>query len=913
MSGKDPSQNSKHQESISLAESEEQYRLLFEKNPQPMWIYDSETVAFLAVNEAAIQHYGYSREEFLSMTIRDIRPPEDIPLLNQVVSTLRPELSYAGYWRHLKKDGTLIDVEIISHEIRFNGRHARLTQAKDVTEQKKAEASLKQSEQRFSQIFHASPVGISISTLKEGRFIDINEEYLKLFGATREEVIGRTALELGIWFNRDDRNRLIQQLQSGGSARNQVLRVRNRTGEIIDVLASAEVINLQGEDCILILSQNITERLRAEKVLQQSQASLANAQRIAHLGSCDWDIPNDFVSFSDEMYAIFGISKSEFKGTFHDLMALFPPEDFTTIQHAVNDALAGIKPLDIEHQIIRRDGQERYIHSLAEVITNRQGKPVSLSGSIQDITERKRSEQALRKSEERYRLVAKATNDVIWDWDLLSDKVVWNDALYTVFNYQPSQVTDNAQWWYDHLHPEDRERIVDGIHATINSGDLSWIDEYRFQRGDGSYAMVLDRGYIAQDENGKPVKMIGAMLDLTERKKAEKALRESEEKLQQAQKMESIGRLAGGIAHDFNNLLTAILGYSEITIMNLKEGDPIRANLEEIKRAGNRAANLTRQLLAFSRKQVLQPQIMDLNSIIFELDKMLRRLIGEDIELVTHLPDTLGLVKADPSQLEQVIINLIINARDAMPGGGKLTIETANVQLDAEYVNKHPEVRPGSYVMIAVSDNGEGMDEATKERIFEPFFTTKAMGKGTGLGLSTVHGIINQSEGHIWVYSEPGKGSTFKVYLPRIDMDAKPFGEAAKDSRAFVGGNETILLVEDDEIVRKMAQRVLELDGYHVLTASTPFQALSICKEFKERIHLLLTDVVMPQMSGNILAGQVLSLRPGIIVLYMSGYTENTIVHHGALDEGINFIEKPFTPDSLSHKVRTLLDKAITK
>jgi two-component system cell cycle sensor histidine kinase/response regulator CckA len=913
MSEKDPSQNTKHQESISLAESEEQYRLLFEKNPQPMWIYDSETIAFLAVNEAAIQHYGYTREEFLSMTIRDIRPPEDVALLNQVVSGLRPELSYAGHWRHLKKDGTLIDVEIISHEIRFNGRHARLTQAKDVTEQKKTEASLRQSEQRFSQIFHASPVGISITTLKEGRFIDINEEYLKLFGATREEVIGRTAFELGIWFNNDDRNSLIQKLQGGGSARNQVMRVRNRAGEIIDVLASAEVINLQGEECVLILSQNITERLRAEKVLQQSQASLANAQRIAHLGNCDWDIPNDFVSFSDEMYDIFGISKSEFGGTFNDLMALFLPEDSDWIQKAVDDALAGIKPLDIEHRIIRRDGQQRYLHSLAEVIMNRQGKPASMTGSIQDITERKRAEEALRKSEERYRLVAKATNDVIWDWDLLSDKVLWNDALYKIFNYEPSQVTDSVQWWYDHLYPEDRERIDKGINTIINSGALSWIDEYRFQRGDGSYAMVLDRGYIAQDASGKPVRMIGAMLDLTERKKAEKALHESEEKLQQAQKMESIGRLAGGIAHDFNNLLTAILGYSEIAIMNLKAGDPLRANLEEIKRAGNRAANLTRQLLAFSRKQVLQPKVMDLNSIVFELDKMLRRLIGEDIELVTHLQNSLGSVKADPGQIEQVIINLVINARDAMPEGGKLTIETTNVQLDAEYTNKHPDVKPGSYVMIAVSDNGEGMDEATQERIFEPFFTTKAVGKGTGLGLSTVHGIINQSEGHIWVYSELGNGTTFKIYLPRTDKDANQFDATARDSRAFVGGSETILLVEDDEIVRKMAQRILELDGYHVLTASTPFEALSICKEYQERIHLLLTDVVMPQMSGNILARQILPLRPDIVVLYMSGYTENTIVHHGSLDEGINFIEKPFTPDLLSHKIRTLLDKVATR
>jgi two-component system, cell cycle sensor histidine kinase and response regulator CckA len=910
MSGKVPPQNAGNQQSITLAESEEQYRLLFEKNPQPMWIYDSETLAYLAVNEAAIRQYGYSREEFLNMTLRDIRPPEDIELLNQVVSQLRPELSYAGHWRHLKKDGTIIDVEIISHELFFNGSRARLTQAKDVTEQKKAEASLRQSEERFSQIFHASPVAISITTIKEGRFVDVNEEYLKLFGSTREEVLGHTAFELGIWFHNDDRNRLLRILKEGGKVRNEVFRVRNRSGEVIDVLSSAEAINLQGEDCLLILSQNITERLRAEKVLRQSQSSLANAQRIAHLGNCDWDIANDFVAFSDEMYSIFGISRNEFGGAFMDLLGLFLPEDLPKIQNAIDDALAGVQPLDIEHRIIRPDGKERYLHILAEVITNRQGKPVSLSGTIQDITERKLAEVALQRSEERYRIVAKVTNDVIWDWDLVTNQVLWNDGLYEVFKYQPGEVVEDSDWWAARIHPADREQILNSVEALFDSGDLNWASEYRFQKADGSYATVFDRGYVAKDEQGKPVRMIGTMLDLTERRSSEKALRESEEKLQQAQKMESIGRLAGGIAHDFNNLLTAILGYSEITLLHIAEGDPLRANLEEIKRAGNRAANLTRQLLAFSRKQVLQPQIMDFNSIIFELDKMLRRLIGEDIELVTHLQEPLGMVKADPSQIEQVIINLVINARDAMPEGGKLTIETANLMLDQEYTSKHPEVKPGAYVMIAVSDNGEGMDEATKERIFEPFFTTKAIGKGTGLGLSTVHGIVNQSEGHIWVYSELGNGSTFKLYFPRTDLDTTRADASTQNKRSFIGGNEIILLVEDDEIVRNMAKRILELDGYQILTASTPFDALAICQEYKEKIHLLLTDVVMPQMSGNILAKQILAIRPDIIVLYMSGYTENTIVHHGALDEGINFIEKPFTPENLSHRVRALLDKA---
>jgi PAS domain S-box-containing protein len=913
MAEKDSTQKDKNKESISLAESEAQYRLLFENNPQPMWIYDMESLAFLTVNEAAIEHYGYSRAEFLSMTIREIHPPEDNPSLNKLVEELRPMLNYEGCWRHVKRDGSIINVEVTSHEIRFDGKRARLTQCKNVTEQKKTETSLKQSEERFSQIFHASPVSISITTLKDGRFVDANEEYLNLYGSTREELIGRTAFELGIWFNPDDRNRLIQALKNDGSARNIELRVKNKTGEIMDILASAEVIHLEGEECVLILSQNITQRLRAEKILQQSQTSLANAQRIAHLGNCDWDMINDSVSFSDETYAIFGISRSEFGGTLQDLQALFRPEDVGWIQKSLEDAVKGFKPFEIEHRIIRRDGQERFLHVIGEVIYNPQGTPVRMTGSVQDITERKRVEEALRKSEERYRLFAKATNDVIWDWDLLTGEVLWNEALYKVFNYEPSQVLENDEWWGDHIHPADRDRVLNGIHAVINSGGLKWLDEYRFQRGDNSYVPVLDRGYVARDEEGKPVRMIGAMFDLTERRKAEEALRESEEKLQQAQRMESIGRLAGGIAHDFNNLLTAILGYSEITLLNMKEDDALRSNVEEIKKGGERAANLTRQLLAFSRKQVLQPQILDLNSIVSEMDNMMRRLIGEDVELVIHLQNSLGLIKADPSQIEQVIINLVINARDAMPNGGKLMIETFNVDLDADDMTQHPNGKPGPHVLIAVSDDGEGMDESTREKIFEPFFTTKPPGKGTGLGLSTVYGIINQSEGHIWVYSEVGNGTTFKIYFPRTDVEVQRFDITGTKSPVSVIGNETILLVEDDEMVRKMAKLILELDGYQVLTATTPFEALSINREYKEKIHLLLTDIVMPQMSGHILANQILPLRPDIIVLFMSGYTENTIVHHGTLDEGVNFIGKPFTPELLSRKVRVLLDQDIRK
>jgi signal transduction histidine kinase/ActR/RegA family two-component response regulator len=393
-----------------------------------------------------------------------------------------------------------------------------------------------------------------------------------------------------------------------------------------------------------------------------------------------------------------------------------------------------------------------------------------------------------------------------------------------------------------------------------------------------------------------------------EREVAERKL--AEEQLRQAQKMEAVGKLAGGVAHDFNNLLTAINGHSDLAMRRLKHEDPLYDKLEKIKKAGERAATLTHQLLAFSRKQILQPKVLDLNQVVFELNKILQPLIGEDIDLFTKLKPDLGMIKADPGQLEQVLMNLSVNARDAMPRGGKLTIETANVYLDAEYADRHFSISPGWYVMLAVSDTGIGMDAQTQERIFDPFFTTKEVGKGTGLGLSTVYGIVKQSGGNIWVYSEVGQGTTFKVYLPCVDRCAEE-PETRIDRNQLSEGNETVLLVEDEEMVREMAKEILEESGYQVLEAKHGHEALLIAEQHRGHIHLMLSDVVMPQMSGRELAEQFAPLRKDMKVLYMSGYTDDAIVHHGVLDEGTAFIEKPFTPNALARKVRETLNTAV--
>ncbi len=384
----------------------------------------------------------------------------------------------------------------------------------------------------------------------------------------------------------------------------------------------------------------------------------------------------------------------------------------------------------------------------------------------------------------------------------------------------------------------------------------------------------------------------------------------SEAQLRQSQKMEAVGQLAGGVAHDFNNLLTAITGHSELCLLRLESKDPAYHHLEQIKKAGDRAAALTRQLLAFSRKQILQPKIIDLNQVVVDLNKMLQRLIGEDIDLLMGLAADVGMVKADPNQLEQILLNLSINARDAMPRGGRLTIETSNAHLGDEFTRDHVAVRPGQHVMLAVSDNGSGMDAETQAHIFEPFFTTKEVGKGTGLGLATVYGIVRQSGGSIWVYSEVGRGTTFKIYLPLAEGPAEA-ARVVTDNLESFKGTETVLLVEDEDVVRDMATEILRESGYHVLEAKHGPEALMLARKHPEVIHLMLTDVVMPKMSGRELAEQLTPQRQEMKVLYMSGYTDDAIVHHGVLEEGMAFIGKPFTPSALARKIRELLDASV--
>jgi two-component system cell cycle sensor histidine kinase/response regulator CckA len=543
-----------------------------------------------------------------------------------------------------------------------------------------------------------------------------------------------------------------------------------------------------------------------------------------------------------------------------------------------------------------RSGSWLEVELRAVAIRNGAGNICGYAIFVDVATEKKRIEDALRESEERFNVFMNNSSVVAFMRDVGGRYVYVNRAFEKYVGKRSTEILGKTPF---EIWPQEiAKALAEADKQVLAAGQPIEMYEKTALPGDEETREWLTIKFPFHDRR-QNVFVGSVSIDVTERKSLE-------EQLRQSQKMEAVGRLAGGIAHDFNNLLTIITGYCELLLNSSGVNEDQRGKIEEIKRAGDRAALLTRQLLAFSRKQVLAPRVLDLNVVIENLRKMIERLIGEDIEFVTVPSPKLDMVRADPGQVEQIIMNLVVNARDAMPHGGRLTIETANVELDEAYARAHRPSLPGHYVMIAVTDSGMGMDSETQKRIFEPFFTTKEQGKGTGLGLATVYGIVKQSGGFIWVYSEPGVGSSFKIYFPRVPgpMETLP---ADHIESGQLEGSETILVAEDEQSLRLLIKETLERHGYKVLVASDGKQALRMSSRFKGPIHLLIADVVMPQMGGRQLAGRLTASRSGIGVLYISGYTDDAIVHHGILDPNTAFLQKPFSPDSLARKVRMVL------
>jgi PAS domain S-box-containing protein len=571
------------------------------------------------------------------------------------------------------------------------------------------------------------------------------------------------------------------------------------------------------------------------------------------------------------------------------------PEDRERVKEGAEEARRTGVGRPMEYRFRHKDGTWRVLESTASVIRNSEGDPDKLVIVNRDVTERKRAAEALQRSETSFRSVVGDAPYGIFKANMTGKLLMVNPALEKMLGYKSQDElleVDLASGIY--RHPAEHQKVCELFIRDQHFKDV----EVEWKRKDGAFITVRCSGWPIKDEIGTDMEVFAE--DVTERRVLERQLR-------MAQKMEAVGRLSGGIAHDFNNLLGVIIGYIQVMKRNLIPGQPSYEYAEEIEKAGKRAVALTRQLLAFSRQQVLEPVILNLNALVSEMEKMLPRLIGEDIQLDVILDPVIGQVKADPGQIEQVVMNLAVNARDAMPDGGKLTIQTANAELDAAFTREHPGSIAGQYVMLAVTDTGTGMDPETQAQIFEPFFTTKGRDKGTGLGLATVYGVVKQSNGYIAVESEKRKGALFKIYLPRIEAPVATRSESIQ-APLNVRGSETILLVEDAEPLRMLARLFLKENGYHVLTAADGSEAQQVAAQTHSPIHLLLTDVVMPGINGRVLAERLAPLHPMMKVLYMSGYTDSFIAGHGVLEEGIHLLHKPFTEEALMRKIREQLD-----
>jgi PAS domain S-box-containing protein len=763
----------------------------------------------------------------------------------------------------------------------------------DDSDHKQVEESLRASEKRYRLLFEHNMAGV-LRTGLDGSILEVNDALARILGfASREEIRDRKVQDL--YCRPADREAMLTRLLTQRGLSQYELCLRHKNGSPVWVLANI-VLHEEpsGPDVIHGTIIDITERKRAEEALLLFRALIDQS----HDGIEVIDPETGrFLDVNETACRAHGYTRDE-------LLALSIPDVAPAADPAAwARTLEELRRLGSRLHIgwhRRKDGSLFPVEvNVAYVRLNRD----YIVAVVRDVTERKLAEEAARQSEERLRQAVRVSHLGIFDHDHRTDAVYWSPEERALHGWEAARAPTLDEF-VAMLHPEDRPRIAAAIRRAHDpAGDGTFDVEQRIIRPDGEVRWLVTRSQTFFEGEGdarRPLRTVGAVLDVT-------ALKRLEEQLRQALKMEAVGQLAGGVAHDFNNLLTVINGSSELALHRMRQDDPSRGLIAAILEAGERAAALTRQLLAFSRKQVLQPKVLDVNALLSELSELLLRLIGADIGLRLEAGPALGLVKVDPGQFEQAVINLAVNARDAMPGGGRITIETRNVELDESCAGQLPDARPGRYVLVAVSDTGHGMDAATRARIFEPFFTTKGPGRGTGLGLAMVYGFVKQSGGHIEVNSAVDAGTTFKVYLPRTEKPA-PADRTPQDRDKVPKGTETILLAEDQDAVRTFARHILLAEGYTVLEARDGEEACRLARERQGPIHLLITDMVMPRMGGQQLADLLARDRPSLRVLFVSGYADDTMTRTGVPRARSAFLQKPYSPDQLAQKVREVLD-----
>ncbi len=733
------------------------------------------------------------------------------------------------------------------------------------------------------------------------RILFVNPAFTRNTGYRIEEVLGMSPRILQ-GENSDPQflREMHRSLREGKSVHGEMINYRKNGTEFWVEIQISPLRNAAGEITHFVAVQrDITERRIADERLRESEAMLGAAQRQAHLGSWELEfhspeLEKAKLSWSDEVFRIFGFQPGGVELTQQTFFGRVHPDDRAMVKEVFENARREHSEYRIDHRIIRGDGVQRIVHEQATFLYDETGDLVKVLGTVQDITERKQAEEEVRHWKERYETLIRASGHIIFDWDITTGRRTYGGDTERMLRWPPDGLGQALEEWIALIHPEDRAHFEHELDRQI-AGKETIETEYRLRRGDNSYITVKDTGYPVRDENGNMTRILGSVADISSQ-------RELEVQLRRSQKMEAFGKLAGGVAHDFNNLLMVITGYNEVALSDTAPNDPRREYLQEVARAANRASTLTSQLLAFSRQQKLQPRVVNLNEVLRDTSKMLARLIGEDIEMRIEAAEDLGNTKADVGQIEQVLMNLAVNARDAMPGGGIITMSTRNARIEAE--NAPGPVPAGEYILLEVADTGMGMSPEVQARIFEPFFTTKAPGQGTGLGLATCYGIVKQSGGEIAVQSKVGAGTTFQIFLPRV-YEARKSYDIPLGPGELPTGSQTILIVEDELTVRAIMRSILQRLKYTVLEAANGAEAMRILlTPGTTPPDLLMTDVVMPEMGGRELAHRTLALFPDIRIIFISGYP--TAANEELLP-GSCFLEKPFSPKTLAETVGRML------
>ncbi|HWA57974.1 MAG TPA: PAS domain S-box protein, partial [Gemmatimonadales bacterium] len=750
------------------------------------------------------------------------------------------------------------------------------------------------SEERFSMAFEMSPTGSMLFRPSDQTIVAVNRAMERLTGYDRSRLIGRTTAQIPGFVEEGIRTTLWQTLARTGRVMGFEYPFCRADGAARQGLVWSEILQMHGDDIVLAVVHDVTEQRLAEQALRESRERLQLCIEHAPASLAMLDRDMRYISVSRRWLADYQLGDVDLRGRSH--YEIFPeiPERWREIHRR---ALAG--------EVVRADADEfRRADGSVQVLrweVRPWRDPDSAVGGIlifsEDISDSLRTRAELGESEARFRQLAESIHEVFWLTDAEKGRIIYISPGYEqIWGRTCESLHQHPSGWLDAVHPDDREQVLQALpRQAIGTYD----QEYRIIRPDGSIRWVRDRAFPVRDDTGRVTRVAGVAEDITARRQLESQVR-------QTQKMESVGLLAGGVAHDFNNWLTVISGSSELLLMETPDEDTERRELlQEIQHASERATALTRQLLAFSRREVIEPRLLDLNTVILDTEKMLRRLLGEDIQLGTALAAGLGTVKVDPGQWTQVLMNLAVNARDAMPTGGRLVMET-RAELVSEDASRGLPLKRGEYVVLSISDTGSGMSPEVRARIFEPFFTTKGIGKGTGLGLAVVHGIVTQSGGHVEVQSEPGKGTRFTIYVPVAGGTARV--ASAGSTAGLLRGSETILLVEDEESIRRVAVQGLRNNGYRVLHAADGPEALRILGQHDGLLDLVVTDVVMPRMSGRELAETILATRPAVKVLYTSGYTDDAVVRHGIMQAEVAFLSKPYTPSVLLRKIREVLE-----